>query len=57
VPRELLFDTVTAAIHGIALEPRYAGAQRIERVLRFPSDGRLTAAGSPGCRWWSRKGW
>ena len=45
VPRELLYDTVTAAIHGIVLEPRYLGAQRIDRVLRFPSDGRLTAAG------------
>lgn len=45
VPRELLFDTITAALHGIALEPRYEGPQRIERVVRFPSDGRLTAQG------------
>jgi cobalt-zinc-cadmium resistance protein CzcA len=45
VPRQLVFDTVAAAVQGISLEPRYVGAQRIERVLRFPSDGRLTAAG------------
>jgi cobalt-zinc-cadmium resistance protein CzcA len=45
VPRELVYQTVSAAIHGIALQPRWSGAQRIDRVLRFPSDGRLTAAG------------
>jgi cobalt-zinc-cadmium resistance protein CzcA len=45
VPRELLFDTVEAALHGVALAPRFAGPQRIERVVRFPSDGRLTAEG------------
>ena len=43
VPRELLFATVEAALHGVDLAPRYAGPQRIERVVRFPSDGRLTA--------------
>jgi cobalt-zinc-cadmium resistance protein CzcA len=45
VPRELLFDTVEAALHGIELQPRYVGPQRIERIVRFPSDGRLTAEG------------
>jgi cobalt-zinc-cadmium resistance protein CzcA len=45
VPRELVFETVAAAVQGIALEPRYLGAQRIERILRFPNDGRLTASG------------
>ena len=45
VPRELLFDTVEAALHGIGLAPRYVGPQRIERVVRFPNDGRLTAEG------------
>jgi cobalt-zinc-cadmium resistance protein CzcA len=44
VPRELLYDTVAAALHGLDLPPRYEGVQRIERVVRFPSDGRLTAA-------------
>jgi cobalt-zinc-cadmium resistance protein CzcA len=43
VPRQLLFDTLEAALHGIALAPRYDGPQKIERVVRFPSDGRLTA--------------
>ncbi|HEX4954722.1 MAG TPA: efflux RND transporter permease subunit [Thermoanaerobaculia bacterium] len=42
VPRQALTQTVTAALQGIALEPRFAGLQRIERVVRFPSDGRLT---------------
>jgi cobalt-zinc-cadmium resistance protein CzcA len=45
VPRQLLFDTVRAALHGIDMAPRFAGPQRIARVLRFPSDGRLTAEG------------
>ena len=43
VPRQLLFDTLAAALGGIALPPRYHGPQRIERVVRFPNDGRLTA--------------
>jgi cobalt-zinc-cadmium resistance protein CzcA len=43
VPRQLLFDTLEAALHGISMAPRYQGPQRIERVIRFPSDGRLTA--------------
>jgi cobalt-zinc-cadmium resistance protein CzcA len=45
VPRQLVFDTVAAAVQGITLAPRLVGAQRIERVVRFPNDGRLTAAG------------
>jgi len=45
VPRELLFDTIEAALHGVELAPRFAGPQRIERMVRFPSDGRLTADG------------
>jgi len=44
VPRPLLLDTVAAALQGIALEPRFEGPQRIERIVRFPNDGRLTAA-------------
>jgi cobalt-zinc-cadmium resistance protein CzcA len=43
VPRSLLFDTVRAALQGIPLEPRFEGLQRIERIVRFPSDGRVTA--------------
>ena len=45
VPRALLFQTLEAALHGVALAPRYVGVQRIERIVRFPSDGRLTAEG------------
>jgi cobalt-zinc-cadmium resistance protein CzcA len=44
VPRPLVLHTVAAALQGIALAPRFEGPQRIERVVRFPSDGRLTAA-------------
>jgi cobalt-zinc-cadmium resistance protein CzcA len=43
VPRELVFATIAAALHGIELPPRYQGPQRIERIVRFPNDGRLTA--------------
>jgi cobalt-zinc-cadmium resistance protein CzcA len=43
VPRALVFDTVAAALQGIALPPRFEGPQRIERLVRFPHDGRLTA--------------
>jgi heavy metal efflux system protein len=42
VPRAALLATVRAALQGIPLEPRYDGLQRIERVVRFPSDGRTT---------------
>ncbi len=42
VPRMLLVHTAQAALQGIPLEPRFEGVQRIERVVRFPSDGRLT---------------
>jgi cobalt-zinc-cadmium resistance protein CzcA len=43
VPRTALLDTARAALQGIPLEPSFDGAQRIERVVRFPSDGRVTA--------------
>lgn len=42
VPRSALLTTVRAALQGIQLEPRYDGLQRIERVVRFPADGRTT---------------
>jgi len=44
VPRTALLTTLRAALQGIALEPRWDGPQRIERVLRFPADGRTTTA-------------
>lgn len=43
VPRPLLLETVAAALQGIGLPPRFEGPQRIERIVRFPSDGRVTA--------------
>lgn len=42
VPRTALLATVRAALQGIQLEPRFDGLQRIERVVRFPADGRTT---------------
>jgi cobalt-zinc-cadmium resistance protein CzcA len=44
VPRTALLDTVRVALQGLPLAPQYDGPQRIERVLRFPSDGRTTTA-------------
>jgi heavy metal efflux system protein len=44
VPRMLLVDTARAALQGIALAPRFEGVQRLDRVVRFPNDGRLTGA-------------
>ncbi len=43
VPRPLLLQTVQAALQGLPVAPRFDGPQRIERVVRFPSDGRITA--------------
>jgi cobalt-zinc-cadmium resistance protein CzcA len=43
VPRAQLLQTVRAALQGLPLPPRFEGPQRIERALRFPADGRLTA--------------
>ncbi|MBI3131776.1 MAG: efflux RND transporter permease subunit [Acidobacteria bacterium] len=42
VPRTLILQTVQAALQGIPLAPRFEGPQRIERMVRFPSDGRVT---------------
>jgi cobalt-zinc-cadmium resistance protein CzcA len=42
VPRSALLATVRAALQGIPLAPRFDGPQRIERVVRFPADGRTT---------------
>jgi cobalt-zinc-cadmium resistance protein CzcA len=44
VPRGLIAETARAALQGISLAPRYEGLQRIERVVRFPNDGRLTGS-------------
>jgi len=43
VPRRALVETAAAALQGLPLEPTFDGAQRVERVVRFPADGRLTA--------------
>jgi cobalt-zinc-cadmium resistance protein CzcA len=43
VPRRALLETASAALQGIPLAPTFDGPQRIERVVRFPADGRVTA--------------
>lgn len=43
VPRSLIATTTAAALQGLMLAPRWQGPQRIERIVRFPSDGRVTA--------------
>ncbi len=43
VPRSLIETTVAASLQGLMLPPRWDGPQRIDRIVRFPSDGRVTA--------------
>jgi cobalt-zinc-cadmium resistance protein CzcA len=42
VPRTALLQTAAAALQGVEVAAFYDGPQRIARVVRFPSDGRLT---------------
>lgn len=42
VPRPLLVRTLRAALQGLETSPRFDGPQRIERVVRFPEDGRTS---------------
>lgn len=42
VPRSLLTRTLRAALQGLDVAPRFDGPQRIGRLVRFPSDGRVT---------------
>ena len=42
VPRTLLVKTLRAALQGYETVPRFDGPQRIERVVRFPDDGRTS---------------
>jgi len=42
VPRPLLVRTLRAALQGLDTSPRFDGPQRIERVVRFPDDGRMS---------------
>jgi heavy metal efflux system protein len=42
VPRSAILATTRAALQGISLPASFDGPQRIERVVRFPSDGRTT---------------
>jgi cobalt-zinc-cadmium resistance protein CzcA len=42
VPRQALLQTAAAALQGIEVAALFEGPQRIGRVVRFPSDGRLT---------------
>lgn len=42
VPRRLVAQTLTAALQGVEAGVRHDGPQRIERVVRFPNDGRTS---------------
>jgi len=42
VPRTLLVKTLKTALQGYDTAPRFDGPQRIERVVRFPDDGRTS---------------
>ena len=42
VPRPLLLQTLEMALQGVAAAPRFDGPQRIERVVRFAEDGRMS---------------
>ena len=42
VPRMLLVKTLKTALQGYDTAPRFDGPQRIERVVRFPDDGRTS---------------
>jgi cobalt-zinc-cadmium resistance protein CzcA len=42
VPRPLVAKTLQAALQGLPSELRFDGPQRIERIVRFPNDGRVS---------------
>lgn len=42
VSRDALQLTAMAALQGVPLSPTYDGVQKIERVVRFPADGRVS---------------
>lgn len=42
VPRTLVARTLQAALQGLESEIRFEGPQRIERIVRFPNDGRVS---------------
>lgn len=42
VPRALVAETLRAGLQGLDTEARFDGPQRIERIIRFPSDGRTS---------------
>jgi cobalt-zinc-cadmium resistance protein CzcA len=42
IPRHEVVDTLKAAFQGLGAGRRFDGPQRIERVVRFPNDGRVS---------------
>lgn len=42
VPRTLIVKTLKTALQGTETSPRFDGPQRIERIVRFPDDGRTS---------------
>ena len=44
IPRTLVAKTLQSALQGLESEIRFDGPQRIERIVRFPNDGRVSPA-------------
>lgn len=42
VPRDLVVQTLKAGLQGLETDARFDGPQRIERIVRFPNDGRTS---------------
>ncbi|BDU70294.1 cation efflux system protein [Geothrix oryzae] len=42
VPRTLIVKTLKTALQGLDTTPRFDGPQRVERIVRFPDDGRTS---------------
>ena len=42
IPRHEVVDTMKAALQGLGVGSRFDGPQRIERVVRYPNDGRIS---------------
>ncbi len=42
VPRSMVVQTLKAGLQGLETEARFDGPQRIERMVRFPNDGRTS---------------
>jgi cobalt-zinc-cadmium resistance protein CzcA len=42
VPRQEVVETLKAALQGLAVGRRFDGPQRVDRIVRYPNDGRVS---------------